>query len=369
MALTVTDLRGLATGALTAAGEAASRAGTRAAGSRDRFGVQVLGPLSSHEDWSDGGQQAALTEVRDVHHRAGQIPDVLHGATPIVRTWAAELASAQATLTRLETQAALHGLTLSTDGKVEPAGGLVATVLEKVTDPTDEIAQALQGKIRAVLAEATAADQTCARHLLALLPDDGDPDSPWRTAATSVLAPWTRPVPAGSGHGGRGGNGGPGGPGGGTSRPGRGLTNFFRRLFKPNGPWQAPRPGNRWTGSGKTTEQLKDSGREKFSDNPKDELTRAGHVLSKHGQGPRRGHDKFPEPRGNQEKRNETGQRVVDDILDNPGTVEVPITRGKFPGGKYYIAPDGRGLAYDKNGVLQYWGNYTYPGKPPPDGE
>lgn len=325
----------------------------------------MLNPLAAGVDWSDGSQQAATARVADVHRRAAQIPAVLHAAVPIVQTWAGELASAQATLSRLESLAALHGLTITADGRVEPAEGVLASALEKLTDPTDHVAETLQAKVRAILAEATAADESCARRLLALLPDDG----PWQAAATATLAPLAgtslrgpanRPLVPGAGGAGpaRGASGSGPGPSGG------GLGRFFRRLVNPNGPWPAPRPGTPWTGSGKTTQQLKASGREQYS--PKSRLTRAGHVLTKHNPGTRSGHEMFPKPRGDVRKKNQIAEEVIDSILDNPRTLEVPATRGQCSGGSYYITPDGRGLAYDANGVLRYWSPMQYPGRRQP---
>jgi hypothetical protein len=51
-----------------------------------------------------------------------------------------------------------------------------------------------------------------------------------------------------------------------------------------------------------------------------------------------------------------TGQEQLDDILTYPGTRIEDITKGNFVGGKYFIAPDGRGAAFDSSGVFQYFG-------------
>lgn len=48
-----------------------------------------------------------------------------------------------------------------------------------------------------------------------------------------------------------------------------------------------------------------------------------------------------------------------DDILTTPGTVTRAITGGNFSGGRYCIAPDGRGAAFDADGVFQYFGVFT----------
>lgn len=53
------------------------------------------------------------------------------------------------------------------------------------------------------------------------------------------------------------------------------------------------------------------------------------------------------------------GQQQLDDILNNPNTVTRGINGGNFSGGRYYIAPDGRGAAFDANGTFQYFGVFT----------
>lgn len=47
------------------------------------------------------------------------------------------------------------------------------------------------------------------------------------------------------------------------------------------------------------------------------------------------------------------------DILTTPGTVTRAITGGNFSGGRYYTAPDGRGAAFDADGVFHYFGVFT----------
>ena len=39
-----------------------------------------------------------------------------------------------------------------------------------------------------------------------------------------------------------------------------------------------------------------------------------------------------------------------------PGTRVEDITKGNFAGGRYYVAPDGRGAAFDSSGAFQYFG-------------
>lgn len=81
------------------------------------------------------------------------------------------------------------------------------------------------------------------------------------------------------------------------------------------------------------------------------DLTRAGQELAKHA-----GQGGFPVPKGSPSVISRTGQEQLDDILTYPGTRIEDITKGNFAGGKYYIAPDGRGAAFDSSGVFQYFG-------------
>ncbi len=80
-------------------------------------------------------------------------------------------------------------------------------------------------------------------------------------------------------------------------------------------------------------------------------LTRAGQKFNQHG-----GQGAFPAAKGNVTELNRLGQAQLDDILTNPGTVSRGITGGEFTGGRYYIAPDGRGAAFDTGGQFQYFG-------------
>ncbi|MFB7842328.1 hypothetical protein [Microbacterium sp. NPDC056052] len=82
-------------------------------------------------------------------------------------------------------------------------------------------------------------------------------------------------------------------------------------------------------------------------------VTKAAQELDKHG-----GVGGFPKPTGNALVKNEQAQAILEEILYNPGTRTQPIENGLFVGGKYYIAPDGWGAAFDVNGVFQYFGNF-----------
>jgi RHS repeat-associated protein len=84
------------------------------------------------------------------------------------------------------------------------------------------------------------------------------------------------------------------------------------------------------------------------------DLTRAGQELAKHS-----GQGAFPIAKGSPSAISRIAQGQLDDILGNPGTTIKPITQGNFQGGRYYIAPDGRGAAFDSSGAFQYFGVFT----------
>ena len=77
-----------------------------------------------------------------------------------------------------------------------------------------------------------------------------------------------------------------------------------------------------------------------------DGLTRAGQELAKH-----KSEGSFPAPTGSPTTISKLAQDQLDDILTSPGTRVEPITGGQFVGGQYFIAPDGRGAAFDRSCV------------------
>ncbi|MER6032085.1 DUF6531 domain-containing protein [Streptomyces sp. NPDC001851] len=88
----------------------------------------------------------------------------------------------------------------------------------------------------------------------------------------------------------------------------------------------------------------------------KGKLTRAGREYQKHMN--RGDLDVVP---GKQ--LDSAGQNLLDDILTNPNTTQVPVTSGNFAGGTRYIMPDpaggrGFGATFDANGDFQYFGRY-----------
>ena len=85
-----------------------------------------------------------------------------------------------------------------------------------------------------------------------------------------------------------------------------------------------------------------------------DGLTAAGKESAKpSGQGT------FPVASGSPAAISQRAQGQLDDILTSAGTRTAPITGGRFAGGSYYIAPDGRGAAFDASGVFRCFGVFT----------
>jgi hypothetical protein len=115
----------------------------------------------------------------------------------------------------------------------------------------------------------------------------------------------------------------------------------------------APDVGEPWAGSGMTTDQLKETAEAPYQG----KLSAAGHVLDGLDG---KTHPGFPVPTADDEANSETAAQVVDEILDDPMTKIVPITKGANAGGYYYVAPDGRGLTYAANGDLVGFGNFEY---------
>lgn len=86
---------------------------------------------------------------------------------------------------------------------------------------------------------------------------------------------------------------------------------------------------------------------------PGSDLTKAGNSIVKHG-----GKGNLPEAKGNAAAKNELGQGLLDDILTDPGTREIPVTSGSFVGGTRFIAPNGNGVTFGPKGNFGYFGNY-----------
>ncbi len=75
-------------------------------------------------------------------------------------------------------------------------------------------------------------------------------------------------------------------------------------------------------------------------------LTKAGRALAKHGG---RENSVFPKPLGNPEQINLQGQKILENILNDSSSKIIKLEDG----GLKIFAPDGRGLHYDKDGVLK----------------
>ena len=77
------------------------------------------------------------------------------------------------------------------------------------------------------------------------------------------------------------------------------------------------------------------------------ELTKAGRAGQKHGS---REGSAFPPATGNAESKNNQGQGILEEIVNNP---ESTTTEGNRFGGTNVTAPDGRGAAFDAEGKFQ----------------
>jgi hypothetical protein len=74
-------------------------------------------------------------------------------------------------------------------------------------------------------------------------------------------------------------------------------------------------------------------------------LTKAGRALQKHGDRPG---SAFPQTKGGPGALNPAGQKIVDEILKNPGSIR---QANRF-GGVDVMAPDGRGVRFDGSGQM-----------------
>ena len=79
-------------------------------------------------------------------------------------------------------------------------------------------------------------------------------------------------------------------------------------------------------------------------------FTKAGGSLSKHGQGKRAGNSKFPAPKGNPSKINQTEPDQLNELLTDPGTIAKKGYRGRFGKTLEVEAPDGRGVVFNEAG-------------------
>lgn len=85
------------------------------------------------------------------------------------------------------------------------------------------------------------------------------------------------------------------------------------------------------------------------------DLTVAGHSLTKHGAGSRLGNQLFPTARGNPIQINTQAQAIVEDILTDPNVIVRQNHRGRFGSTVEYISPDGRGIVFDGKGQFLFF--------------
>ncbi len=98
---------------------------------------------------------------------------------------------------------------------------------------------------------------------------------------------------------------------------------------------------------GKSASDLSDAAKVPDSFDRSGELTGAGRALQKHGG---RDGSAFPSAKGNPAAINEQGQKIVDEILNDPGSTVIQRNTGRFGDVIDVTAPDGRGLRYSADG-------------------
>ncbi len=86
-------------------------------------------------------------------------------------------------------------------------------------------------------------------------------------------------------------------------------------------------------------------------------FTQAGRIYQKADE---TGKGIVPTVKGPSSEINEAGQTYLDDVLTNPNTEWKAIKGGNFKGGRYYISPNGSGVAFDANGTPVYFGTFKY---------
>ncbi|WP_122697974.1 hypothetical protein [Pseudomonas viridiflava] len=99
--------------------------------------------------------------------------------------------------------------------------------------------------------------------------------------------------------------------------------------------------------AGKNIDDLSNAGKLLDPADKSGQLSLAGRALQKHGS---REGSAFPGVKGSPSEINAQGQKIADDILNNPATTVTYKDTGRFGKVMDVIAPDGRGLRYDSNG-------------------
>ncbi|BCQ28286.1 hemagglutinin repeat-containing protein (plasmid) [Caballeronia sp. NK8] len=98
---------------------------------------------------------------------------------------------------------------------------------------------------------------------------------------------------------------------------------------------------------GKSIDDLSDSAKVPDPSDKSGELSAAGRGLQKHGS---REDSAFPAAKGNPTAINEQGQKIVDDILNDPGRTVEQLNRGRYGDVVEVRASDGRGIRYGADG-------------------
>ncbi|WP_258042126.1 DUF6861 domain-containing protein [Pseudomonas syringae] len=114
----------------------------------------------------------------------------------------------------------------------------------------------------------------------------------------------------------------------------------------PPPPQNSPLTTNRVL-AGKSIDDLSDAGKLPDPADKSGQLSLAGRALQKHGG---REGSIFPGVKGSPSEINAQGQRMLDEILNNPSTVATYNNTGRFGKVIDITAPDGKGLRYDATG-------------------
>ncbi|MBX8547547.1 hemagglutinin repeat-containing protein [Pseudomonas cichorii] len=99
--------------------------------------------------------------------------------------------------------------------------------------------------------------------------------------------------------------------------------------------------------AGKSIDELSNAGKVLDPADKSGQLSLAGRALQKHGS---REGSAFPSVKGSPSEINAQGQKIADEILNNPASTVTHKDTGRFGKVMDIVAPDGRGLRYDANG-------------------
>ncbi|MFC3944978.1 hypothetical protein HX857_14335 [Pseudomonas gingeri] len=99
--------------------------------------------------------------------------------------------------------------------------------------------------------------------------------------------------------------------------------------------------------AGKIIDDLSSAGKMLDPADKSGQLSLAGRALQKHGS---REGSAFPSVKGSPSEINAQGQKIADEILNNPASTITYKDTGRFGKVMDIVAPDGRGLRYDASG-------------------